>query len=78
MIGGLNIVSAICAFVAAGFWLASTRPKLPATLPSAYGGASPEHGQLLAALRRQSMLNAWGAGFAAAAAICQALALSLS
>ncbi len=73
MIGAINIASALFAFVAAALWLASTRPKLPERLPSTYGVSSPEHDELLAALRLQSRLNAWGAGFAGVAAFCQGI-----
>jgi hypothetical protein len=75
VIVALNIMSAVSAFIAAAFWLASTRPKTPETFTSPYGKPPPQAKDLLAALRTQSVRNAWGAVFAALAAILQGSAI---
>lgn len=74
MIVALNLASAGLAFLAAGLWLWSALPKLPAEIPSNYGTSSPEQLQLLDALRTQSRRSALGAIAAAGAAICQGIA----
>ena len=74
----LSLASALLAFIAAAFWLWSSRPKLPERVPSLYGTSSPEQQQLVDALRTQSRRNAWGAIAAAGSALCQGLSILLS
>lgn len=75
MTDAFNIVSALLAFAAAGFWLWSTAPKIPDDLGPGRWDASPVGTEeLMDSLKKQSFRNAWGARAAAGAAVCQALA----
>lgn len=70
----LNVLSAISALVAAGFWLWSTTPKLPTKFTSPYSAPSPQLTPMVEALRTQSRRNAMGAAAAAVAALLQVAA----
>jgi hypothetical protein len=81
----LQIASAICAFVAAGFWLASALVRLPKTIRQTDFdpiGTDPkprdDQNQLTTRLRRQSRLSAFAAISAAISAALQGLALLLA
>lgn len=63
----LTWVSAICAFVAAYFWLRSAQGQPPA--PKTYWDAMPETDPFLMAFRRSLRQSRWGAIFAALSAL---------
>lgn len=81
----LQVASAICAFVAAGFWLASALVRLPKAIKQTdFGplGTDPKPGddldRLTNGLRRQSRLTALAAIAAPISAALQGLALLLA
>lgn len=68
---GLNAGSAVCALVAAIFWLLSASGRIP--LPEACWDSTPETDPFVQSLQRSARLNRWAAGFAGAAAAFQAI-----
>lgn len=72
----VQIASAICGFVSAGFWLAAARTKMPTKLSSAYGG-EVDMGGMETAFTKQSQRNSNAAWFAAGAIGFQAFAVLL-
>ena len=81
----LNIFSALFAFLAAIFWLLSTRVKTPEAFSvhgvSVGGDVSSVHSKdfaiLANALKKQSRFSAWAAMCAGCAAVLQAVELLL-
>lgn len=69
----LSVVTAMASLIAAGFWAASAIVKLPTLIASGYGGVGGSAQQLGDAVRRQSMLSAFGAVFACIAALAQCI-----
>jgi hypothetical protein len=68
----LNIASAITAFVAACFWYLSAWNRLPEMVT--YWDSTPSNDPFFVAVQKGVTLNRWAAAFAAASAICAALA----
>lgn len=71
----LNWISAVCAFLAAAFWFASARIRLPKEITTGYGGVGGSAQILGNRLRLQANLSALGAFFAGVAATTQGIAL---
>jgi hypothetical protein len=72
----LNVLSAITALVAAVCWYFSARTKLPEM--KAYWDGVPSDDPFFVAVQKSVILNRWAAGFAAASAVCTALAIFVS
>jgi hypothetical protein len=69
----LGVLSAIGAMMAAKVWLEASLLKFPPHTADSYDGKGP----FSETLKRQSELNASAAMWAAGAALCQTLALSI-
>jgi hypothetical protein len=71
----LNIVGALFALIAAGFWFLSAYGKLPVTI--AYWDAAPEDDPFRMALKFSARMNRWAASFSGLSALCVGIALFL-
>lgn len=70
----IDVGSAICAFIAAAFWLRASLVRTPAQLRHFVhmpleGPFQGDVAKVAAGVAKQSKLNAWAAGFAATAAV---------
>jgi hypothetical protein len=69
----INVVSAIAAMLAAKMWLEASMIKIPPSTSDNYGGQGPFRDSLVQSARKNNLAAAW----AAVAALCQGIALSV-
>jgi len=72
----LNAGAALSAFVAAGFWFASARGKVPIADPS-WGGIGKTDAEIISAMKYSAKLNSIAAVFAGISALFIAVDIAL-
>jgi hypothetical protein len=72
----LDIITALFAFIAAGFWFVSAYGKLPPLI--AYWDATPATDPFYQAVKFSALMNRWAAAFSGISALSFAVRLFIS